>query len=713
MLWAAGGARRSSDEREKSAGETMPPLAEAGSAQWHLLLLGKAFEKEGNRLGSSRGESQSGAGSSASSSRGASRDSTSFNPRLGSSLGSVRKGYALPGSLQDLRSTEQMLGNAMSRDKAPQTARGAMQTADSRSPRGFSKRNSPQAGHRDTMRPSTSANPREARIKQWQMIEIESRGNSRDGVRPMSSDDNNKDEMVRPMTQRDKKQMIRKSLSGFQTYFDQEPLTKVGEVPGPSMVQSASVSAYIQMDHSDMSDDELLHKLSQSSTAPRLKVPPTQRQNIARRAERLDQDRKEKKGAGVAWGGPKRPGLSKVASDGSDPAQARQFEPEFKSAGLFAHTELERLRTVDESRKNPKPEEARVAHCCSLLERLQVKYFDEELAMLKQELFRAIFHDVETLKQLPEPRSRDAFLGAEPYFQLWQAQKDKVAELEMSMKAYQAEAQNAKEMYHQVESRLRFLTGGGGNGLGGSMSVKGQVLQGEAGHSESMLRGSVPSLSVPSAPPTPLSKMAHLNAASYTASQAVGEVSTTWPIYDGAATPPPSGRTERGASTWMRSSIKPGSVCGGVLSPMNTLKSPHSHSFTHPHSFTHSSLNVPFAPHLHAAAAQGSGKQENPFLAAAPTVKLVASEIDNLETYLRLYRDALSVEEPSDAGAGISGAGIYLIYSYNLFLFWANAWRPPAVLTVQPGGVCGRVQGCAEAGCPHRDMYLSMCVCIV
>lgn len=49
------------------------------------------------------------------------------------------------------------------------------------------------------------------------------------------------------------------------------------------------------------------------------------------------------------------------------------LEAEFKSTGLHVHAELERLRTVDESRKNSKPDEERIAQCCSLLERMQVK----------------------------------------------------------------------------------------------------------------------------------------------------------------------------------------------------------------------------------------------------------------------------------------------------------------------------------------------------
>lgn len=668
VLLDAGGGGPSTTDPDESDGKLIIVLPEPGSAQWHAHFLSKALEKEACRLGSSKKGSQLGVGSSGSSSRGASRDSTSFNPRLGSAHHrSVRKGYALA-SLQNLHSAE--LGRIVLPDKVPHTARGAMQTTEPHSPRGSSKRYSPQAG-----RPNTSANPREQRIKQWQLMEMESRGSSRDtrdSVRFMSSDDNNKEEMVRPMTQSDKRQMVRTSLQGFQRYFDQNPLTKVGEVPGPSMVQSVSVNAYIQMDDSDMSDVELLHKLSQRSTAPRLKIPPTQRLNFARRAERLNQDRKEHKGAGLAWGGPKRPSLNKVASDGSEPVQARQFVPEFKSTGLFAHTELERLRTVDESRKNPEPDKSRVAQCCSLLERLQVKYFDEELSMLKQELFRAIFHDVETLKQLPEPRSREAFLGAKPYFQLWQAQNEKVEELEMSIKTYQAEAQNAIEMHHQLESRLRLFTGGGGGGdgggLGGGTNGKGQGLQGEASDSESMLRSSVPSVhraaphrTTPPNSATPLSKVAHLNTASHSRSLSLkGEPSTTWPIYDGGATaattPPPSGRTQHGASTprtsmgsiingpstSMRSILKPANVPAAFLSPMRSL--------------THTSLNAtstatPASARGGAGAGalagpgewQGSGKQANPFVTAMSSVKLVASEIDNLETYLRLYRDSLTV----------------------------------------------------------------------
>jgi len=162
------------------------------------------------------------------------------------------------------------------------------------------------------------------------------------------------------------------------------------------------------------------------------------------------------------------------------------------------HAELERLRTVDESRKNLKPEEARVAHCCSLLERLQVKYFDEELAMLKEELFFAIFSDFEVLKQKPVPRAREAFFEAKPFFVLLDLERQKVEELELQIKRYRDEALNYKEMNRQLESRLKFQAelqrggetgdmGGGGAGA----STNGARFEGEASLSESMLRGSM------------------------------------------------------------------------------------------------------------------------------------------------------------------------------------------------------------------------------
>jgi len=53
------------------------------------------------------------------------------------------------------------------------------------------------------------------------------------------------------------------------------------------------------------------------------------------------------------------------------------------------------------------------------LTHVQVKYFDVELRTLKEEVFRGLFHNFGALKQMPVPRSKEAFLDATPYFELW------------------------------------------------------------------------------------------------------------------------------------------------------------------------------------------------------------------------------------------------------------------------------------------------------
>jgi hypothetical protein len=396
---------------------------EVGSAEWHGQLFEKALQRKPNSRGSDWTQSNA-----------ISPPRSLISSRNGGMLVNALQISSLDGAeratLQDLHSASKVLEKTVAMPpSSPNTARGA--STGQRTPhihrRPTDNHSNPTTGSRPTNinRPNTTANPREARIKQWHLIEPGSRGTSFDGLRIKSPSGNHGSGMLS-----DNKTPVQRSLSGFVQYFDHKPSTKVDDQPSLSSVQSASVDAYIAMDESVMSDEELLQTLRRSTHVPMLKVPTKERFAISRRTEQLNQHRK--------------------GGHSSD-------DPEFKSTGLFVHTELERLRTVDESRKNSKPEEGRLAQCCSLFERLQVKYFDEEFGMLKEELFRAIFQDFETLKQMPVPRSKEAFLGSKPYFELWQLEKDKMEELQFIIKKYQDQCNNEKEKVKELEARIKVL----------------------------------------------------------------------------------------------------------------------------------------------------------------------------------------------------------------------------------------------------------------
>ena len=139
---------------------------------------------------------------------------------------------------------------------------------------------------------------------------------------------------------------------------------------------------------------ELLETLAHREHRVQTKVPQIEQFKAALRADRLDVHRQRpspERIAGPSWSkmqgrqaSPGRLGLTQSHSgtNFSQPAPSDRrvggqvgsgLEAEFKSTGLHVHAEIERLRTVDESRKNSKPDEERIAQCCSLLERMQVK----------------------------------------------------------------------------------------------------------------------------------------------------------------------------------------------------------------------------------------------------------------------------------------------------------------------------------------------------
>lgn len=266
--------------------------------------------------------------------------------------------------------------------------------------------------------------------------------------------------------------------------------------------------------------------------------------------------------------------------------------------------------------------------------------------MLKEELFFAIFGDYDVLKQKPIPRAREAFYEAKPYFELLRVEKQKVEELELKIKAYREEALNYKEMNQALEDRLRFHAelqrGGGVESKVGEKSIApihGHRFEGEAGHLESMLRGSLLRQSSPCI----------LQQDSWRSPNSTRSAhDSRWPIYGS------------GNNTSLRSDALKG---GGSQTSM--VFSRFGKANQHGPSQHDGSGSPLQAPHIclqkdrastskhDKALAQHEKHTTNPFLNAVPSVKLVASEIDNLETYLRMYRDALTTPPPANEGGEI------------------------------------------------------------
>jgi hypothetical protein len=597
---------------------------EPGSAMWHAQLLNAALEHENSRL----------------SSRGSQRLGSSHSSRAAlSSREGLRKGSAL----SSLRTAEWAISKAVADhgdSEHARTARAMLQTTEPKSP-GNTWHGKPE------IRPSTTGNPREMRMK----LSLWKEGSAGVGSQrpprlkgPSKGSPQAADEKVSPMTKADKQEMIQNSLTSFSRYFKEMPVSQLHEIPGPSSVQSASVEAYFEFSGSDMSDEELLETLARRparyAVKPHPRVPQNELFTISQRAERLDRQRQQQRGHGIPRGTPKKPRIQ--TEDGE-----RSNGVEFKSTGLFAHTELERLRTVDESRKNDKPEQGRVAHCCSLLERLQVKYFDEEVGMLKEELFRAIFNDSEALKRMPVPRKKEAFLNAKPFFELWQQEKDRMDVLQLEIKKYKAEVELQESVNQQLKARVKLLSdlssgkgGGGGGGMkvvqpdsGGTESgarLKSQQFESEASLSQCMLRGSIST-----------SQLQSLKASSSRSLQKLPHKLTpenslrgdaNWAIYAG----------ERGRER--ERGIEPDSASSSHKTR------PQPQSMWMPANMKQISLRG------EARVQEGKGggglqapKEPNPFILAAPRVKLVASEIDNFEDYLRMQRQMLVPGDRADS----------------------------------------------------------------
>jgi hypothetical protein len=596
---------------------------EPGSAMWHAQLLNAALERENSRL----------------SSRGSQRLGSSHSSRAAlSSREGLRKGSAL----SSLQTAEWAISKAVADhpdSEHARTARAKLQTTEPKSP-GKTWHGKPEN------RPSTTGNPREMRMK----LSLWKEGSAGIGSQrppplqgPSKGSPQAAEEKCSPMTKAEKQEMIQNSLTSFRRYFKEMPVSQLNEIPAPSSVQSASVEAYFEFSGSDMSDEELLETLARRPSRYAVKAHPRVPQNelffISQRAEQLGRHRQQEKGHGIPWGTPKKPRIQTERGKQSNGV-------EFKSTGLFVHTELERLRTVDESRKNDKPEQGRVAHCCSLLERLQVKYFDEEVGMLKEELFRAIFKDSEALKRMPVPRNKEAFLNAKPFFELWQQERDRMDALQLEIKKYKAEVELQESVNQHLQARVKLLSdlsgkGGGGGGLksvrpesGGTESgarTKSQQFESEASLSQSMLRGSISTSQSQSFKASSSRQSLKKLPQKLTPENSL-RGDANWPNYAGES----ERERERG--------IEPDSA------PSFHKTRPQPQSMSMPASMK----QISFRGEARVPEGRGGGglqtpKEPNPFIMAAPRVKLVASEIDNFEDYLRMQRQMLVPGDRTDS----------------------------------------------------------------
>ena len=127
-------------------------------------------------------------------------------------------------------------------------------------------------------------------------------------------------------------------------------------------------------------------------------------------------------------------------------------------------------------------DEARLGKCCAIMETMTVKYFDEEIAQLKDELFRCIFRDFDKLERSGEPRTAQAFIDANPFFKLLDREKIKTRKLQEENKGSWIKLQELRETNARLEKRLEVLSlpslealhppggeadGRGGKGAGG------------------------------------------------------------------------------------------------------------------------------------------------------------------------------------------------------------------------------------------------------
>ena len=243
---------------------------------------------------------------------------------------------------------------------------------------------------------------------------------------------------------------------------------------------------------------------------------------------------------------------------------------------------------------------------------------------MKEELFRAIFLDYGALKKMPAPRTREAFLEAKPYFEQLELEREKVQALEAKVKCCEDENEKHKDANHRLEARVKMLTemrsavvGKAGKGASGNGSSPGKGVvvkkvsdfEHEAMQSDLMSRGSVSRSLV--------SKFEH----------------------SGNRVIPDAGNEMSGANTWREGSR----VGRGV-------------SFRSIRQVSSSSLNasqpMPAEGGGLCSSSPGQGKRPNPFISAMPMVKVVASEINDLEIYLRKYHSEVSAEDAIKARAG-------------------------------------------------------------
>lgn len=159
--------------------------------------------------------------------------------------------------------------------------------------------------------------------------------------------------------------------------------------------------------------------------------------------------------------------LKRTQSQGSLSARTssartlREATPsQFVSPGLLAHTSLERMAKLEGPYRLKKREISRLAECCHLLECLSVKYFDQEVESIKEELFKCIFDNYDELCTVQRPRARGAFLDASPFFQLYEQEQQKNENLQREMDSLKIKNQDLQFMNKGLKDRLKAATSG-------------------------------------------------------------------------------------------------------------------------------------------------------------------------------------------------------------------------------------------------------------
>jgi hypothetical protein len=295
----------------------------------------------------------------------------------------------------------------------------------------------------------------------------------------------------RPMTTREgsRRSSRSRAMSGFKDIWDEN---RVDEVRGPSEVVSRAVSASIDTDIGG-------HAADSENVVELLRGRPDVGPSGGQRLSALSLQRKAEKNrsqSAFAMGGGRRRSealSAKGAGGGGGGTGGREAGPaDFASAGLLAHFELQKMKAMGGVQGGAGGggeggsgggggkamiDEARLGKCCAIMETMTVKYFDEEIAQLKDELFRCIFRDFDKLERSGEPRTAQAFVDANPFFKLLDREKAKTRKLQEENKGSWIKLQELRETNARLEKRLEMLSlpsleaphlpGGDGDGRGG------------------------------------------------------------------------------------------------------------------------------------------------------------------------------------------------------------------------------------------------------